>query len=414
MSAEAPRTGISRKMTPIRRADGEAFTRQDIQYDFLSAVFSDDSRAFSDAQGHDQALPHLTFAELYVKCLIHSSKCSKVLRDKMLESGPFALDFAKLALLANVGRINSTQAFFPEMRTALRTYHPIPSLQRTEGSLLDAPRVKSCLKGCSLPGEAENNMPNSLEAILTKARNGEKPSTNVVNLIFVLANHSSEAAVRHFPEALRLDFLDLFLPVSVPSLMRARTFLWLMYHYLEGVAENPFDDTWSQANLGKSPYIYQVDHNSLASENVDTLAEITWGQKMAARRATFLDKQMDLELRSKELLPAGKDKSEVRSVNVKESRSTQPSRRNAISGRKDDFRSRASYEAPDPSATKIDSFQNSMLLYAWETGIQRDPMMDSDGEDADITCKLDYERRLFILNRIRGREPTPNLYDQME
>lgn len=63
-------------------------------------------------------------------------------------------------------------------------------------------------------------------------------------------------------------------------------------------------------------------------------------------------------------------------------------------------------------------------LDAWETGIQRDPMMDSDGEDADLTCKLDYgkgfviwyqtcemrltvERRLFILNRIRGREPTP-------
>jgi hypothetical protein len=92
-----------------------------------------------------------------------------------------------------------------------------------------------------------------------------------------------------------------------------------MYHYLEGVSDNPFDDTWSQANPGKSPYIYQVDHDTLASENADTLAEITWGQKMAARRATFLDKQMDLEIRSKELLPSGKDKGEGKIAHPKSS-----------------------------------------------------------------------------------------------
>ena len=97
-----------------------------------------------------------------------------------------------------------------------------------------------------------------------------------------------------------MDFLDLFLPVSVPSVMRSQTFLWLMYHYLEGYSSNPFDDQWSRSNPGKSPFIYQVDHSTLASENTDTPSEITWGQKMAARRATFLDKQLDLELRNKE------------------------------------------------------------------------------------------------------------------
>ena len=85
-----------------------------------------------------------------------------------------------------------------------------------------------------------------------------------------------------------------------------------MYHYLEGISENPFDDAWSRANPGKAPYIYQVDHNTLASENINTPAEITWGQKMAARRATFLDKQMDLELRSKELLPTARGKAIAR------------------------------------------------------------------------------------------------------
>ena len=69
-----------------------------------------------------------------------------------------------------------------------------------------------------------------------------------------------------------------------------------------------------------------------------------------------------------------------------------------------------------PPVIGIESFHNSMLMCkelanvlfltiifnlsdAWETGIQRDPMMDSDGEDADMTCKLDYGNKadLFFL-----------------
>jgi Ino eighty subunit 1 len=117
MSQEAAsRPSISRKMTPIRRADGEAFTRQDIQFDFLNHVFSDESKVFTDPYSQDQSYSRLTFGELYVGTLLQSSKCSKALRDKMLESPPFALDFAKLALLANVGRINSTQACEPTLK----------------------------------------------------------------------------------------------------------------------------------------------------------------------------------------------------------------------------------------------------------------------------------------------------------
>jgi Ino eighty subunit 1 len=40
------------------------------------------------------------------------------------------------------------------MRTVLRSYHPIPSLQKTEMNLQDAPRIKNCLKACLLPEEA--------------------------------------------------------------------------------------------------------------------------------------------------------------------------------------------------------------------------------------------------------------------
>lgn len=76
----------------------------------------------------------------------------------------FATHFAMLSLLTNVGRVNTTMSctyippcifspvnhepiVFPEMKTAIRTYHPVPALQKTNGSLQDAPRLKSILKG---------------------------------------------------------------------------------------------------------------------------------------------------------------------------------------------------------------------------------------------------------------------------
>jgi hypothetical protein len=112
-----------------------------------------------------------------------------------------------------------------------------------------------------------------------------------------------EISAKHLPGSLSLDFLDFFLPVPVPSAARARGFLWLMYHYLEGPNDNPYDDKYSVTHPGKGPYIFRVDDKTLASENIDTLAEITWGQKMAARRAAFVEKQLEIELLGKEPMP---------------------------------------------------------------------------------------------------------------
>lgn len=41
------------------------------------------------------------------------------------------------------------------MKTAIRTYHPIPSLQRTNGNMQDAPRIKHVLKTSVLDDEAK-------------------------------------------------------------------------------------------------------------------------------------------------------------------------------------------------------------------------------------------------------------------
>lgn len=61
------------------------------------------------------------------------------------------------------------KAVFPEMKTALRTYHPVPSLQKTDGNAQDAPRIKNCLKAALLPSELKNMPPSTPEEILQKS-----------------------------------------------------------------------------------------------------------------------------------------------------------------------------------------------------------------------------------------------------
>ena len=55
------------------------------------------------------------------------------------------------------------------MKTALRTYHPVPSLQKTDGNAQDAPRIKNCLKAALLPSEAKGVPPSTPEEILEKS-----------------------------------------------------------------------------------------------------------------------------------------------------------------------------------------------------------------------------------------------------
>ncbi len=101
-----------RRIVALRRADGEPLTRIDVQYDFLHAVFGDSHRVFTDpyltndAQSDDK----LCFRDLYIKSISHSPRATKALKDKMMESSVFSLDFAMLSLLVNVGRINTTMS----------------------------------------------------------------------------------------------------------------------------------------------------------------------------------------------------------------------------------------------------------------------------------------------------------------
>ena len=176
---------LSRKALPIKRNDAEPLTREDVQYDLLHYIFTDNHAVFTDPDSgrHEK----VTFGDLYVSALYTSSKCSKVLKEKMVETPAFSIEFAKIALLTNVGRINTTMAckkhvnclfqlnklmwmtsVFPEMKTALRTYHPVPSLQKTDGNAQDAPRIKNCLKAALLPSELKAAPPSTPDEVLTK------------------------------------------------------------------------------------------------------------------------------------------------------------------------------------------------------------------------------------------------------
>lgn len=289
--------GSHRKTLAVKHQDGEPLTRVDLQYDLLYYLFSDAHRVFTDPYPTLHGEPagtKVSFRDLYVNTLLHSPRCSKVSREKLQGQPAFADEFAKISVLSNVGRINTTMAFFPEMRTALRTYHPVPSLQKTDGNLQDAPRIKNILKSCLLPTELQNT-PTTPSEVLNRSRSGIVPPTTIVNLIFIFANHTSLISQTHFPPNTELDFLDFFSPVDVSSESRARAFLWLCHHYYEGTLPNPFDDPKASQKPDQIPPLEFLSPEEATLENVDTPEEKEWGAKMSAQRKIFLENKDKLD-----------------------------------------------------------------------------------------------------------------------
>ncbi|KAL4267608.1 Ino eighty subunit 1 [Pleurotus pulmonarius] len=390
----APVGYLSRKALPIKRADAEPLSREDVQYDLLHHIFSNPKAVFTSAT------PGKT------------KKCSKVLKDKMKETPAFALELAKISLLTNVGRINTTMAFFPEMKTALRTYHPVPSLQKTDGNAQDAPRIKNCLKAALLPSEIRNMPPSTPEEILNKLRAGQKPPTSVVNLVFVLATHSAPLASVHFDGS--FNFLDLFLPRNLSSSDRARTFLWLIYYYLEDPdPPNPFDDDYSRDNPDKAPLPRILSDEEVKEENIDSPEEVAWGIMMSTQRNAFLQKlvstmEHDKKVRSSAPHFVPEPEAET-SVAARRSRT-----RHGLETPKDEasfmYYVPSRESAPpgplqkDPSPKLLPRGpreDRSMLQHAWHIMKNADPLVDSDEEFADEHTRTDYTRRLDVLASVQ-------------
>lgn len=279
------------KIRHLKKEDGEPLWRVDIQYDFLKAVFDDDQAVFTNSW--EKGKPKQNFADLYIDTMSRSSKTSKVLRDKLLSDREAAKNMAMVCLLVNIGRMNTTLNFFPEMRAQLRTYHAIPSLQARQDpnsykQLQDAPRLKSILKG----GSEDRSEPQSLDAI--KAR--IVPRTNPVNLLFVICSSAAKIAELHFPPG--REFHDLIMKTNLSSASRARAFLWVVWFYLEsdfteeGCMENPFgegvDYGVDVANQGV-PRMEDLSKEDEAAENIDTPDEVEFGKAKQAMRKKIIE-----------------------------------------------------------------------------------------------------------------------------
>lgn len=95
------------KVRHLKKNDGEPLWREDIQYDFLKAVFDNEDKVFTNSY-EPQRLGKQCFADLYIDTMARSSKTSKVLRDKLLSDRAAAKGMAMVCLLVNIGRMNTT------------------------------------------------------------------------------------------------------------------------------------------------------------------------------------------------------------------------------------------------------------------------------------------------------------------
>ncbi|KAF2842710.1 hypothetical protein M501DRAFT_17874 [Patellaria atrata CBS 101060] len=280
------------KIRHLKKDDGVPLWRKDIQYDFLRYVFEDTTPVFHKVS--DGTYGH-TFADIYLDAMAKSSKCSKILKDKLLTERASAINMAMVCLLVNVGRMNTTLNFFPEMRAQLRTYHSIPCLQAKQDpnaykQLQDAPRLKSILKGAT----EDTEQPSTIEEI----RAHPVPRTNPVNLIFVLAQYAPKISEIHFHPP--RDFFDLVMRPTLSSRSRATAFMWLMWWYLESdfseeaALNNPFGP--GQYPPGserkgvpvKCPPFEHLNEAQQALENVDTKDEQDFGEAKQKERVAIL------------------------------------------------------------------------------------------------------------------------------
>ncbi|CAI4213752.1 unnamed protein product [Parascedosporium putredinis] len=280
------------KIRHLKKEDGDPLWRKDIQYDFLKAIFDDEKKVFTNSYEPDK-IGKQCFADLYIDTMARSSKTSKVLRDKLLSDRDAAKGMAMVCLLVNIGRMNTTLNFFPEMRAQLRTYHAIPSLQARQDphaykQLQDAPRLKSILKGSMEDREEPGTLVSIKEANI--------PRTNPVSLLFIICAAAQKIAELHFPAG--QEFHDLVMKTKFSSHSRAMAFLWLMWFYLEsdfteeGCEENPFgpgvDYGLHVANQGV-PSLEEMTAEEEVAENVDTQEELDFGYEKQKMRAKILE-----------------------------------------------------------------------------------------------------------------------------
>lgn len=305
----------SRYTRHLKKSDGEPFTRKDIHYEFLSKLLSDTRQLFHNPFKDFFPLEYtpiegrvinvtdidynakrfirdekLTFSQLYILAIASSSKCSKVLRDKLLFDHHVAFSTCILSLLVNTGRLNTTVNFFLEMTSQLRTFHSIPCLQHYSSdpkSLQDTPRIKSILKTVPLGSDVPIEFHKWYAADYPR-----NPSewVNPVSLIFAFCEQHAildwNIIIPNCKQ--KVTLYQLFDDNTFDPTMRANLFLWLMYIHMETnltpEALQAAKPTFGVEQNGMFPML-----KASAEIDIDTEVEEQYGQEQLEKRISFLN-----------------------------------------------------------------------------------------------------------------------------
>lgn len=107
---------VNRASQNLKKKDGEPLVRYDLQWDLLVYLFTNVAFRFTPPSYVSETAPLFptdrtwSFAELYLDCLSNSIRAPKNLKEKMADSTEYAVNFGKLSLLINCGRMNTTLA----------------------------------------------------------------------------------------------------------------------------------------------------------------------------------------------------------------------------------------------------------------------------------------------------------------
>lgn len=304
----------SRYTRHLKKSDGEPFTRNDIHFQFLSDLLSDKRQLFSNPYKEFFSLDFhpietrvinvtdddydaksfignekLTFSQIYILTIASSTKCSKVLRDKLLFDHYVAFSTCVLSLLVNMGRLNTTVNFFLEMTSQLRTFHSIPCLQHYSTDpkpLQDTPRIKSILKTIPLGSD----IPIEFHKWYSKEEvHSPEDWVNPISLLFAFCDQHAildwNILIPNCEE--KMSLFQLFDTNSYQPKQRVDLFLWLMYIHTE-------TDLSSHA-IQSCKHLFGIKDNAKfplqkADTNFDedTEVEVEYGEEQLSKRIEFL------------------------------------------------------------------------------------------------------------------------------
>lgn len=270
--------------TSLKKSEGVALTRYDLQYSTLEKIFYDDKKVWQSK--YDPDAPPCSFYDLFVEDFLTSVKLSKSLADRFRADEEGCRETTYIHLLCNIGRINTTLIFTP---TQMRLFNPVPCIQVHDrgGKLLqDAPRLKAILKGSC---EDVAISPPTVEALYeAMAADSPKPLSTPINLLFLISAEESKLT-QHFD--VDMDYHQLFSRPDLDSDDRARAFLFIVWHYMNtnGTAEdstrNPYGT--GEATI-KVPPLRSCPIENAKAENVELLEEVEYAAVMFEERQKWL------------------------------------------------------------------------------------------------------------------------------